>query len=143
MIHGTQEIVQSSQNDIISSIFILTDMHEERGWKLRRIFSEFFSHAGSKLLSAREPREVLQQLQKAMAEAVRLSVKIEYDVVIQLCYALRRKSADFTEVCNRYLSRKPETIVELGLEKDALGQLDLVVTEPSAEALKEIVQTHT
>jgi hypothetical protein len=62
-----------------------------------------------------------------MAEAVRLSVKIEYDVVIQLCYALRRKSADFTEVCNRYLSRKPETIVELGLEKDALGQLDLVV----------------
>jgi hypothetical protein len=64
-----------------------------------------------------------------MAEAVRLSVKISYDVVIQVCYALRRKSPDFTEVANRYLSRDSKTITELGIEDDALGQLDLVVTE--------------
>eukprot|EP01047_Picozoa_sp_COSAG01_P024892 COSAG01_NODE_1553_length_9931_cov_3.092657_5_plen_102_part_00 len=79
-------------------------------------------------MSERNIRNCLQKLQQSMAEALRLKVKIDYEVVVRVT-TLRYRSLDFTEVCGKYIQRTQDEIRILGIEHDSLGQLDMIIAE--------------
>ena len=80
-------------------------------------------------MSERNIRNCLQKLQQSMAEALRLKVKIDYEVVVRVATTLRYRSPDFTEVCGKYIQRTQDEIRILGIEHDSLGQFDMIIAE--------------
>jgi hypothetical protein len=80
-------------------------------------------------MSERNIRNCLQKLQQSMAEALRLKVKIDYEVVVRVATTLRYRSPDFTEVCGKYIQRTQDEIRILSIEHDSLGQLDMIIAE--------------
>lgn len=130
LINGTgQRTVQAIEGDIVVVSFILLDMHEASSWQARRQMHVYFTNAANKIQTALNVRSTLESLQQAMSEALRLKVKLEYDVVIAVSTSLRKRSPDFTEVAGRYINKSQDELRAMNLESNALGQLDLLIAE--------------
>eukprot|EP01047_Picozoa_sp_COSAG01_P079621 COSAG01_NODE_15172_length_1365_cov_7.147709_1_plen_365_part_00 len=124
-----QKTVQAVEGDIVTISFVLLDMHEASSWKMKQVMREYYTQAPTKIMSERNIRNCLQKLQQSMAEALRLKVKIDYEVVVRVATTLRYRSPDFTEVCGKYIQRTQDEIRILGIEHDSLGQFDMIIAE--------------
>eukprot|EP01047_Picozoa_sp_COSAG01_P055656 COSAG01_NODE_6221_length_3782_cov_375.524029_4_plen_77_part_00 len=69
---------------------------------MKQVMREYYTQAPTKIMSERNIQNCLQKMQQSMAEALRLKVKIDYEVVVRVATTLRYRSPDFTEVCSKY-----------------------------------------
>jgi hypothetical protein len=78
---ASSEVIQCTEQDFCTAVFILLDEHERHGYHERTVLRNFYTAAPAKLLATHNLLHTLRQLQASMTDAKRLGVLIEYPVV--------------------------------------------------------------
>ena len=69
------EVIQCTEQDFCTAIFILLDEHERHGYHERTVLRSFYTAAPAKLLASHNLLQTLRQLQASMNDAKRLGAQ--------------------------------------------------------------------
>ena len=120
--------IQAVPGDIVTAVYILLDRHEKNGWHERQTYRDLYMHASSKLESEANIKHTILQLRKPMEEAIRLNVRLDYEVVKRVANTLRRRDPSFTEIIQPYILITSEQARNQGIIHDALPELDRLLS---------------
>ena len=84
MFHASEMWTCSSEIGVL-------DLNEKSGWTERNAKREFYAHAHTIVGSEKSLRHALDIIRKTLAEAKRIRVKIEYEVVRRVATMIQRR----------------------------------------------------
>ena len=130
---------RACEGDIVSAVFIILDLNEKSGWTERNTKREFYAHAHTIVGSEKSLRHALDIIRKTLAEAKRIRVKIEYEVVRRVATMIQRREPTLINVTQKY------NIDPVGpnaqYQYDALPKLEELLAETDYECEKLGVMT--
>jgi hypothetical protein len=115
------------------SLFIILDNHEQSGWNERNKKRDMYMQAHIHLGSERSLKKAIRTLKRGIAEALRLKVLIDYEIVDRCAFVLRSRDIGFVELYTKYHGQDES---EPTLKRDALHKLDELLSD--AESLCEL-----
>ena len=122
---------RACEGDIVSAIFIILDLNEKSGWTERNAKREFYAHAHTIVGSEKSLRHALAIIRKTLAEAKRIRVKIEYEVVRRVATMIQRREPTLINITQKY--NVEPTGTNAHLQYDALSKLEELLAEADYE----------
>ena len=130
---------RACEGDVVSAIFIILDLNEKSGWTERNAKREFYAHAHTIIGSEKSLRNALAIIRKTLAEAKRIRVKIEYEVVRRVATMIQRREPTLINVTQKYNIEPTGTNAQF--QYDALSKLEELLAEADYECEKLGVMT--
>jgi hypothetical protein len=93
---------RACKDDIVSAIFIILDLNEKSGWTERNAKREFYAHAHAIIGSEKSLRHAIAIIRKTLAEAKRIRVRIEWEVVRSVAVMVQRREPTLITITQKY-----------------------------------------
>eukprot|EP01047_Picozoa_sp_COSAG01_P010602 COSAG01_NODE_452_length_16879_cov_474.367223_16_plen_569_part_00 len=122
------EVIECEEFNFVMAVFIILNEHERQGYKERQILRDFYSTSHTKILAATSLQAALTLLQAPMADAKRLGVLIDYQVVFDAAHAIRGRNTAFIEDTTPFIVRTEAFLSETGMLHDAMAQFDVLLS---------------
>jgi hypothetical protein len=90
------------QTNIVSAIFIILDLNEKSGWTERNAKREFYAHAHTIIGTEKSLRHAIAIIRKTLAEAKRIRVRIEWEVVRSVAVMAQRREPTLITITQKY-----------------------------------------
>jgi hypothetical protein len=100
-----------------------------QSYKRKLTLQHYFTAAPHKLAGSDILSTVLDTLQQAISEGIRLKCMVDFEVVRMAAEVLRERSSIFTEIASKYLTKTREELMEQGILHNSIKQIDLLISE--------------